>query len=924
MSASEKGVIQYYFNLHKEYASKYGDRTVVLMQMGAFYEMMGLPGGQFDIHKVASVINVNVTRSNKGIQEVSLSNPYLSGFPLASLNKYTLSLIDNGYTVVVVEQSDDNPKARKVTGVYSLGAMPLDVLDTRNCVLMTVIFEQVMSVVCIDVATSEVTVYEVEPNLDTLGELSKAHDITELVVFSRSNTESFETAIRESIDCDSIHFLMANNTAENVNFQDRFFRRVYSWINFGLISPAEYFNMEYHPTSLYNCVLALEFLESHNERYLVNLRPPKLVHQSDGVSLQLNTLHQLGIFGGRKKTDCVFNVVDHTVTAIGRRELRMRLSKPFKCPDEIRTRLNLCEAFDKDASFDYVRAELSKTVDVSKLHRKLALGIANIGDILLIAQTYTQVIDILSKLSNEVHVQLQGQLQKNVQTIVSEIQTFVTQILNVITDDKHMHPFHRGVYPYLDKLASDIQAQFDTLTGIRKVLEDAIGQPDSVKLVCTESEYTFTTTKIRMEILRKKLPKEFMDKLRIKTNSSTVKITSNEIERVSDTIKTSRAVLDESVRRETGTLVERLYKSATPFADAVVDTIALMDVCLSSVLLKRKYNYCLPQISTSDKGSGISVSGLRHPVIERISKTIYVPADVTLDENQFGMILYAINSTGKSSLLRSLGIAVILAQCGMYVPASEIVLTPFHTIASQVDMQDNIMKGQSSFVAEMSGLRRIAEVADSYTLVLSDELTKGTEHISATSIFASTVLFLKDRGAKFLFTTHLTEVSKLECIKNCRGLQICHLSVHIDNGKITFERQLREGVCDELYGLEVARATGVNKMLIDKAFQIRNGLTQRTHKRANSSKYNAKKIVESCEICGHRPHNPTQKELETHHIHFQNTADTRGFISHFHKNTLGNLVALCHKCHSELHNGQLAIHGYVQTSDGIKLQWNYV
>jgi DNA mismatch repair ATPase MutS len=217
----------------------------------------------------------------------------------------------------------------------------------------------------------------------------------------------------------------------------------------------------------------------------------------------------------------------------------------------------------------------------------------------------------------------------------------------------------------------------------------------------------------------------------------------------------------------------------------------------------------------------------------------------------------------------------------------------------------------------MSGLRQILNTSDQNTLVLSDELTKGTEVVSATSIFASTVLSLSKRGTKFLFTTHLTEVAKLPEISSCPLIAICHLSVKIHENHIVFERKLLPGPCDELYGLEVARATGIDLEVLELAFKIRNKLTMAgstqlekgdRSSKLKKSRYNAKKILDACEVCGHKPKG-RELHLDTHHIHFQNTADSRGFIGHFHKNALGNLVTLCKRCHDDLHQDKIRVHG---------------
>jgi DNA mismatch repair protein MutS len=348
-----------------------------------------------------------------------------------------------------------------------------------------------------------------------------------------------------------------------------------------------------------------------------------------------------------------------------------------------------------------------------------------------------------------------------------------------------------------------------------------------------------------------------------------------------------------------------------------------IDLAYSNVKCKQMYQYCRPDVKEGNS-SYLRVKQLRHAIIERINtNTKYIPNDVSLDDTKHGMILYALNSCGKSSLLRSIGLCVIMAQCGMYVPCDEMELVPFESILTQVDLTDNLWKAQSSFISEMIGLRKILKMANKNTLVLSDELTKGTEVISATSIFTASVLNLVRKKCKFVFTTHLHDVAKLEEIQFNPKIRICHLSVRIENSNIIFERQLKDGPSSELYGLEVARAVGLDADVMEMSFQIRNQLIQKKTDivETKRSKYNQQKIVNECEICGYKPVKKTDIPLDTHHIEFQCTANKHNIIKHYHKNAKFNLICLCKSCHTKVHNNQLEIRGYIHTTEGIRLQY---
>ena len=298
----------------------------------------------------------------------------------------------------------------------------------------------------------------------------------------------------------------------------------------------------------------------------------------------------------------------------------------------------------------------------------------------------------------------------------------------------------------------------------------------------------------------------------------------------------------------------------------------------------------------------------------------YISNDIQLDNDTNGMLLYGLNSSGKSTLLRAIGIAIIMAQCGLFVPAKSFKFCPFDTLISQVDLTDNLFSGKSSFITEMMGLKRILQCAGKNTLVLMDEATKGTEHNSSTALVSSVILELIKSSTKFFFTTHLHDIPNVQDIIDIgQKLKICHLSVDIKGNNIIYERILKDGPGSTLYGIEVAKSLLECPDLIEKAFEIRNKLIGTEKKPIKKSLYNSKKIVDKCQICG------SIKQLETDHIIEQMTADEKGFLDDSrHKNHLSNLCILCHNCHLEKTLGRIKINGYKDSLNGQLLSWKKI
>ena len=334
------------------------------------------------------------------------------------------------------------------------------------------------------------------------------------------------------------------------------------------------------------------------------------------------------------------------------------------------------------------------------------------------------------------------------------------------------------------------------------------------------------------------------------------------------------------------------------------------------------YNYCRPVINAKEKtpsdcvglGAGFAASfieakDLRHPIIERIDDGIeYVPNDVTIGRpGGGGIILYSMNACGKTSLLKACGLSVILAQMGCFVPASSYEYYPFECIMTRILSEDNMMKGQSSFVSEMSELRAILKRAQGpSTLVLADEITHGTEHTSGSAIFVSSVETLASKKVNFMFTTHLHNVYPF--VKSIPNVKVYHLSVGIEDDAIIFERKLKDGPGNSIYGLEVCEFLNMDREFLARAFQIRNIITpDKTDPsyKIKLSKYNRTKSINCCEVCNYSPKAETDMPLDVHHIKHQSIADCDGVIEGMHKDARCNLVALCKQCHVKVHKQQI-------------------
>jgi DNA mismatch repair protein MutS len=282
------------------------------------------------------------------------------------------------------------------------------------------------------------------------------------------------------------------------------------------------------------------------------------------------------------------------------------------------------------------------------------------------------------------------------------------------------------------------------------------------------------------------------------------------------------------------------------------------------------------------------------------------------------MLLFGTNACGKSTLMKATGLSLIMAQCGMFVPASNFNYSPYKYFFTRILSNDNIYKGLSSFAVEMTELRSILKRTDNRGLVLGDEVCNGTESRSALAIVTAALMRLSEKKSNFIFATHLHELNDMPEL-DIQTLKKYHLKVHRKDSELIYDRKLVEGSGPAVYGLEVARAMDLDNDFIDNANKILLRITEGTTDivEEKTSHFNSSVNVSDCKVCG-------AAAKEVHHIKEQNTADTNGMIKHIHKNRKSNLVPLCEECHNSVHHGKLVIRGFLDTSKGPKLDFEYL
>jgi DNA mismatch repair protein MutS len=977
-------IIDEYLDYQTQYTKEYGSNTCVLMQIGHFYEAYAVENEKEktnaeNIYRLSDIMNIQLTRKNKSIQENHRGNPLMIGVNLLSIDKYIQILLNAHYTIVLIEQVTPPPEPeRKVTEIYSPGTniTHLTKGDTNNmvCIYMETIKDiknmkniLFIGLSAIDLSTGKSIVYE---TYSKIGDVNYALDETfrfiqmwnpkELVVYT-NKVHLNDKQICSYLDLSDriVHFKDIEPHYLNLNTQKNFFEKIYP--NHGIISVAEYLDLEKKPYGSVAFILLLEFAHKHNEKIITKIDRPEIWNERKYLILTNNAIHQLNLIAHSSinnncKYNSLFAVINNTSTTIGKRFLRETLLNPIIDPVELNKRYDYVDYIMKN-DYTLYESHLNKIMDIERLHRKITLGILQPAEFVGLDISYDNIMGMYETINSIACDKIQSILPS--QETMNIFMSFIRDYRNVFDLNEiskyHLDKitnsfFNKGIYTEIDTIKEQIDNNNMTLVAISKKLSSIVEEGSNfVRLEYTERDghYLSTTCK-RMGILNKKINnmgsnpikinndlKFYAKELDIKElNKTQTRITSKFIKKLSSDIRDSQHKIGELSRQRYMEVLGVYDMKYIDMLKEITTFVATIDTYKSIAKTALKYGYTRPIIADyGNDTSFINAKNIRHPIIERLQEDVeYVPndirlggdntADTTADNTAMdGMLLFGTNASGKSSLMKAVGLNIIMAQAGFYVAASDFTYSPYHSLFTRINNNDNIFKGESSFAVEMSELRNILKRSDNKSLILGDELCSGTESISALSIFTASVKFLSKLKSSFIFATHLHELAKMKQINDLSNISMYHLKVIFDkvNDTLVYNRKLSPGSGDAIYGLEVCKAMDMDYEFLKDANSIRQEIMdiKQTIIPHKVSSYNSNVIVDRCGVCG-------EDAEDTHHIKFQSEANSEGMINHIQKDTKSNLVPLCKICHDSVHANTLIINGYIKTSRGIVLDYKKV
>lgn len=788
-----------------ETKSEYTD-CILFYRLGDFYEMF------FDDALEASrVLEITLTGKNCGIEE----RAPMCGVPFHAVESYLGRLVNHGYKVAICEQVEDPKLAkglvkREVVRIVTPGTNPIvESLDSkRNNYIVSVLYMDN----CIGFSYADVTTGDYY--LTELDSLSKLYD--EISKFSPSEIICNEAFLFSGFKLDDIK--EKYNTAVSV-VDERLFDeehakkiilkhfKVSSLIGMGV---ADFL------TGVCAAGALLDYLYETQKNDLVqitHLYPYSISKYMLIDSATRRNLELTETMRDKLKVGSLLWVLDLTKTAMGGRLLRRFIEQPLIETDEINRRLDIVDELSANGiERDELREYLGSIYDIERLIAKISLGTINPRDMLALKSS----MQYLPAIKNQIY-EMHAAISEDIYNMLDTLEDLHKLIDDAIEDEPPLTVHEGGIFktgydPDIDTLRS---AKTDGRKWLAE-LEESDRERTGIKNLKIKYNKVFG---YYFEVTNSYADKVPEDYIRKQTLTGSERYTNQRLKELEDTILNAQDklyTLEYDLFTELkGTLIDNISRM-----QQTAGAVALLDVYCSLSLCAERNHYVRPEVS--DDGV-IDIKEGRHPVIEKIHRDVpFVSNDTYLDRNKRSVsIITGPNMAGKSTYMRQTALIVLMAQMGSYVPASSAHIGITDRIFTRVGASDDLASGQSTFMVEMNEVANILRNATSNSLLILDEIGRGTSTFDGMSIAWAVIEHISNKrllGARTLFATHYHELTELEGrIDNVNNYCI---AVKEQGDSIVFLRKIVKGGADRSYGILVAKLAGVPDMVIDRAKEI--------------------------------------------------------------------------------------------------------
>ena len=801
-----------------ETKEKYPD-TILFYRLGDFYEMFF-----DDAILVSRELEITLTGKDCGLEK----RAPMAGVPFHAAENYIAKLVAKGYKVAICEQLED-PKTTK--GMVKRGVIKVvtpgtvvesNMLEERkNNYIMSIYKVGIYFGIAIsDISTGEFYASKIrETNnfallLDEISRFTPSEIIVnEMMNESKAEMASIKTRFPDTYinKCEESYF------SENIqSVKDKFTLKD--------INSNEIENLQDNILEICAINALVSYIENTQMTDLSHINTITIYHVLKYMALDINARRNLEItekLRDKSKKGTLLWVLDKTSTSMGGRLLRRWLNDPLIDENEINKRLNSVEELKNNVMLrgDIIE-NLKKIYDIERLAGKMAYGNATPRDMITLKNSLLKLPETKNILQN-----VKTNYLKEIYENIDELQDIYELIDKSITDDPPMNTKDGGYIKIgfdeeIDKLKL---ATTDGKSWLMK-LEKEEKEKTGIKSLKVGFNKVFGYYIEVTNTYKNLVPETYIRKQTLTNGeryiTEELKNIENQILGAEEKVVKLELEAFKKIREEIADNVKRLQKTA--------EAVSILDVLSSFAQVAEDMNYCKPVIN---KDGIIDIKEGRHPVIEKMLPTgEFIANDTYLDKNENRLsIITGPNMAGKSTYMRQVALITLMAQVGSFVPAQSAVIGVVDKIFTRVGASDDLSMGQSTFMVEMMEVAAILKEATSNSLIILDEIGRGTSTFDGLSIAWAVAEYIADInkcGAKTLFATHYHELTELE--NKLEGIKNYSIAVKEKGEDIIFLRKIVKGGTDESYGVHVARLAGVPKEVTKRANQILNTLERKS------------------------------------------------------------------------------------------------
>ena len=790
---------------YKEIKSNFED-SILFFRLGDFYEMFFE-----DAVKASRELGLTLTSRNK---EKNVDIP-LAGVPFHSADSYITKLVSKGYKVAICEQTEDPKMAkgivkREVVKIITPGTVvDVEALDAKsNNYLMSILkIENKFGIAYIDITTGEFKVTEVEKDDDFVKLFNEINKIEPKEVLV---TEDFYGEIKEKLN----DFLQKNDSV--VTFVNKVRDSAKYLMDYFEIVSLESYGIKDKKAIIGAAAMALDYAATMQVEHELTVEKIEFVNISDYAEINAITSRNLELLKNqREKTvyGSLLWVLDECKTSMGTRLLKRFINNPLLNIEKIRKRQEDVQYFiDNILIREDLREKLEDIYDLERLLGKIIFGSENGKDLTALKKTIKSAVEIMKILGNtdffkDIDANILFECYKIIDDSIKEDAPFSVREGGIIKS---------GYNAELDEIRNIMNSGKDFLLDIEQREREATGIRNMKIKFNKVFGYFIEITKANLDMV----PEHYIRK---QTLSNSERYITPELKKYEDTIINSKAKI-EDLEYHLFKEISGKLKEHRKILSELAERLAYIDVMVSFAVSAIENDYAKPEMNEE---YSFEIEGGRHPVVEKlIGRTDYVSNDTVFTEKESFVVLTGPNMSGKSTYMKQIALISIMAQIGSFVPAKKANLSVIDKYLTRIGASDDILTGQSTFMVEMSEVSNILNNATEKSLIILDEVGRGTSTTDGVSIATAISMYIHDKiGAKTVFATHYHELTDLEN----KFAHIVNYRIEVDekHGKVMFLRNIVKGGADKSYGIEVAKLAGLPKEILIESKKILKRLEQK-------------------------------------------------------------------------------------------------